>query len=193
MLFSSITFLFYFIPIVILVYYMMPKRLRNGVLLFASLVFYAWGEPKYVLFMLFSVTQGYVAGRLVERYRGRMGARIALALSVVFSLGMLGYFKYADFFISNFNAVTGLGIPLLRVTLPVGISFYTFQIMSYVLDVYRADAKAQKNYVNLATYISMFPQLIAGPIVRYTDLERQLTERTYEMSAVAQGVRRFVL
>lgn len=193
MLFSSITFLFYFIPIVILVYYMMPKRLRNGVLLFASLVFYAWGEPKYVLFMLFSVTQGYVAGRLVERYRGRMGARIALALSVVFSLGMLGYFKYADFFISNFNTVTGLGIPLLRVTLPVGISFYTFQIMSYVIDVYRADAKAQKNYVNLATYISMFPQLIAGPIVRYTDLERQLTERTYEMSAVAQGVRRFVL
>lgn len=193
MLFSSITFLFYFLPIVILAYYVMPRSFRNGVLLLASLVFYAWGEPKYVLFMLFSITQGYVAGRLIERYRESKIAKAAMILSAVFSLGMLGYFKYADFFIDNINRMTGLSVPMLRVALPVGISFYTFQIMSYVIDVYRADAKAQRNYINLATYISMFPQLIAGPIVRYTDLESQLTKREYKLDKIAQGVRRFVL
>ena len=144
MLFSSITFLYCFLPCVLLVYFAVPDRMKNLVLLLASLFFYGWGEPKYLVFMLATVTQSYIAALLVERFRGTKIAKLALAVSAVASLGLLAYCKYADFFIGNFNAVTGLSIPLLKVALPVGISFYTFQILSYVIDVYRGGVPAQR-------------------------------------------------
>lgn len=194
MLFSSIPFLFYFLPCVFVLYFLVPMRWKNTVLLLASLFFYAWGEPKFVVFMLASIVQGYVLARLVEKYRADRGrAKLFLTLSLVFSLGLLGYCKYADFFLSGFNAITGLHIPLLRVALPIGISFYTFQILSYVVDVYRGDVKAQRNFIDLAAYIAMFPQLIAGPIVRYSDIASQLEHRTHSLADVAAGARRFVL
>ena len=177
MLFSSITFLYCFLPCVLLVYFVVPDRMKNTVLLLASLFFYGWGEPKYLVFMLAAVTQSYIAALLVERFRGTKIAKLALAVSAVASLGLLAYCKYADFFIGNFNAVTGLSVPLLRVALPVGISFYTFQILSYVIDVYRGDVPAQRNFIDLAMYVAMFPQLIAGPIVRYSDIAGSLKNR----------------
>ena len=194
MLFSSIPFLFYFLPCVFVLYFLVPMRWKNTGLLLASLFFYAWGEPKFVVFMLASIVQGYVLARLVEKYRADRGrAKLFLTLSLVFSLGLLGYCKYADFFLSGFNALTGLHIPLLRVALPIGSSFYTFQILSYVVDVYRGDVKAQRNFIDLAAYIAMFPQLIAGPIVRYSDIASQLEHRTHSLADVAAGARRFVL
>ena len=177
MLFSSITFLYCFLPCVLLLYFIVPNRMKNTVLLLASLFFYGWGEPKYLIFMLASVTQSYIAALLVERFRGTKIAKAALAVSAVASLGLLAYCKYADFFIGNFNAVTGLSVPLLRVALPVGISFYTFQILSYVIDVYRGDVPVQRNFIDLAMYVAMFPQLIAGPIVRYSDIAGSLKNR----------------
>ena len=191
MLFSSITFLYCFLPCVLLVYFVVPDRLKNFTLLAASLIFYGWGEPKYLVFMLLSVTQSYIAALLVERFRGKKLAKLALALSAVASLGLLAYCKYADFFIENFNAVTGLSVPLLKVALPVGISFYTFQILSYVVDVYRGDVPAQRNFIDLAMYIAMFPQLIAGPIVRYSDIARSLKNRKTTLADASEGIRRF--
>ena len=193
MLFSSIPFLYYFIPWVVLVYFAAPKRLKNSVLLLASLLFYGWGEPKYLIFMLFSITQGYVLGILIEKYRGKKWSKVFLTASVLLSLLLLGYCKYADFFIHNFNVVTGLSVPLLKIALPIGISFYTFQILSYTVDVYRKAVPAQKNYINLAAYIAMFPQLIAGPIVRYSDIAKQLENRTHSMENAAIGIRRFLI
>ena len=193
MLFSSIPFLYYFIPCVLVLYFAVPKGLKNSVLLLASLFFYAWGEPKYLIFMLAAIVQGYVFGRLIEKYRGQKRARVFLAASVLFSLLLLGYCKYTDFFIANFNALTGLSVPLLRIALPVGISFYTFQILSYTVDVYRGDVPAQKNLINLAAYIAMFPQLIAGPIVRYADIEKELTQRQHSLAEAALGTRRFLI
>ena len=193
MLFSSIPFLYYFIPCVMLLYFLAPRKLKNGVLLLSSLFFYGWGEPKYLVLMLISITQGYVFGLLIEKYREKKVSKLFLILSILFSFAMLGYCKYADFFISSFNALTGLSIPLLKIALPIGISFYTFQTVSYVIDVYRRDVKAQRNYINLAAYISMFPQLIAGPIVRYSDIAAQLENRTHSLSDAALGVRRFII
>lgn len=192
MLFSSIPFLYYFLPIVLLIYFIAPKKLKNAVILLASLFFYAWGEPKYVILMILSITAGYVFGLLIEKFRGKTASKILLTLSVIFSIGMLGYFKYADFFINNFNAVTGLSVPLLKIALPIGISFYTFQLLSYTIDVYRGDTSAQKNPVTLAAYISLFPQLIAGPIVRYSDIEAQLVNRSHTFEKTATGIRRFI-
>ena len=193
MLFSSIPFLFYFLPCVVILYFLAPKCLKNCVLLLSSLFFYAWGEPKYLLLMLASITQGYVFGLLIERNRGNRRSKIYLTASILLSLGFLGYFKYADFFIGNFNAVTGLSIPLLKIALPIGISFYTFQTLSYTVDVYRGDVPAQKNYIDLAAYIAMFPQLIAGPIVRYSDIAAQLKTREHGLNDAAIGVRRFII
>lgn len=192
MVFSSIPFLYYFLPCVLLLYFAVPSRMKNTVLLLTSLVFYAWGEPKFVFVMLLSIIQGYVFGILIERSGGKR-AKLYLALSAVFSLGMLAYCKYADFFIQNFNAVTGLSVPLLKVTLPIGISFYTFQILSYTVDVYRKEVSAQRNFINLAAYVAMFPQLIAGPIVRYSDIAQQLNGRTHSMEKCSLGIRRFIL
>lgn len=194
MLFSSIPFLYYFLPLTLLCYFLAPRCAKNAVLLLFSLVFYAWGEPKYVLFMVASILQGYLFGRLVEKYRNYpRRSKLFLTVSVLFSLLLLGYCKYADFFIRSFNAVTGLSVPLLRVALPIGISFYTFQILSYVVDVYRGTVAAQRNLIDLGTYIAMFPQLIAGPIVRYADIEPQLKERRSTPDMIAAGAQRFVL
>ncbi|MBQ6847088.1 MAG: MBOAT family protein [Oscillospiraceae bacterium] len=194
MLFSSIPFLYYFLPLVLILYFITPKFLRNSVLLLSSLVFYAWGEPKYVFLMAISILVGYVLGLLIEKYnQNKKLSRLFLILSIVFSLGSLAYFKYADFFIENFNAATGLSLSLLNVALPIGISFYTFQLLSYTVDVYRGEVKAQKNIINLAAYISMFPQLIAGPIVRYSDVEKSLSTRRESFDMAAEGIRLFIL
>ncbi len=239
MLFSSIPFLYYFLPVVLAAYFLVPARLRNGILLCSSLIFYGWGEPKYVFLMMISILSGYGFGLLLEHYRGKPAAKlycgcsVAVSLgfllyfkyvflmmisilsgygfglllehyrgkpaaklycgcSVAVSLGFLLYFKYTDFFLENFNALTGLDLPLLRIALPVGISFYTFQIISYTVDVYRGEP-AQRNLIHLAAYISMFPQLIAGPIVRYSDIADQLKNRKHSTDLAAYGIRRFIL
>ena len=191
MLFSSIPFLFYFLPVVLILYAISPKKLKNFTLLVCSLVFYAWGEPRLVVLMLATVLIGYILGLLTERFPKYK--KVFLALSLTLSLGFLGYYKYVDFFITNINSITGLSIPLLKVALPIGISFYTFQLLSYNVDVYRGNVPAQKNFIDLAAYIALFPQLIAGPIVRYSDVAAQLKYRTHTWDKTAQGVRRFVL
>ena len=193
MLFSSIPFLYVFLPATLLLYFAAPRRMKNAVLLLCSLVFYGWGEPKYLLLMLFSIAQGYLFGLLIEKYRGKTRSTVFFWLSVSLSLLLLTYFKYADFFLDSFRAVKGLPVPALQIALPIGISFYTFQILSYVVDVRRGDASAQKNPIDLAAYIAMFPQLIAGPIVRYTDVAAQLRTRTHTRAGTAAGTRRFVL
>lgn len=194
MLFSSIPFLYWFLPCVVLLYFAAPRGLKNTVLLLSSLFFYGWGEPVYVLWMLLAIAAAYLSGLLIERFRSTLRlARAFLVLSVSFSLSMLGYFKYADFFIRNFNAVTGLSVPLLKMALPIGISFYTFQILSYTVDVYRGAVFAQKNFIDLAAYVALFPQLIAGPIVRYADVAAQLKERRHTPEKTALGMHRFLL
>lgn len=191
MLFSSIPFLYYFLPCVLILYFIVPKQLKNTALLLLSLVFYAWGEPKLVLLMLATIAVGYILGILTEKHSKYK--KLYLLLAVVLSVAALGYFKYADFFIANFNAAFGLSVPLLKIALPIGISFYTFQILSYNIDVYRGEVEAQKNPINLAAYITMFPQLIAGPIVRYKDVAKQLEKRSHSFDKAALGLRRFVL
>ncbi len=189
MLFSSITFLYYFLPIVLILYFIAPKKLKNFVLFISSLVFYAWGEPKYVFLMILSVAIGYVAGLLMDK----LPKKPVLFVSVGACLFFLVYFKYTNFFVTNINAVLKTEIPLLNVVMPIGISFYTFQIISYIIDVYRGDVGKQKNFLYLATYISMFPQLIAGPIVRYSDINDQLGHREFKSSELADGIRRFAI
>ncbi len=193
MLFSSVPFLFYFLPAVMLCYFIAPKKLKNAVLLGFSLVFYAWGEPRYVFLMAFSILMGYVFALFIEKNRGKKSSKLFAAASVIISVGLLGYFKYADFFISNFNAATGLSVPLLKISLPIGISFYTFQILSYTIDVYRGNAKARRNIIDFGAYVALFPQLIAGPIVRYTDIAADLTERKHSFEKAAYGTERFVI
>ncbi len=193
MLFSSIPFLYFFLPCVLLLYFVVPKCLKNTVLMFVSLFFYAWGEPKYVVLMAATILLNYVFGLLIEKFKGKVLSKIFVIASVAVDLASLGYFKYADFFIENFNAATGLSVPLLSIALPIGISFYTFQILSYTVDVYRGDVPAQKNPISLAAYVTMFPQLIAGPIVRYSDIEKQLNSRTHSFEKFSLGVRRFVV
>lgn len=192
MLFSGITFLYYFLPLAMGLYFAVPKRVKNWVLLLSSLVFYGWGEPRYVMLMGISILSGYGFGMLVERYRQQRAGKILCGTSIGVSLSFLLCFKYADFFIRNFRAVTGLEIPLLRLALPIGISFYTFQIISYTVDVYRGET-AQKNFIYLAAYIAMFPQLIAGPIIRYRDIAEQLVKREHTWKGAAYGIRRFIL
>ncbi len=191
--FSSITFLYYFLPIVLLIYFVAPKAMKNLVLLFASLFFYAWGEPKMVILMTLTIFICYVLSIIIDKYRDKIWSKIAFVSALFVCLGFLGYFKYADFFIDSFNKITGLNIKLLQIALPVGISFYTFQLLSYVVDVYREDVKVQKNLVNLFTYIAMFPQLVAGPIVRYKDIEKELTDRTHSFYKAREGIVRFLV
>ena len=193
MLFSSIPFLYYFLPVVLIAYFIVPDKMKNLVLLLSSLFFYGWGESKYVFLMLAVIGWGYILGLFIEKYRGQNAGKIALSLAVLLDVAVLGYFKYADFFIENFNGITGMEFPLLKIALPIGISFFIFQIMSYDIDVYRGNVAAQKNPLLLATYVAMFPQLIAGPIVRYVDVEKQLRQRTHSMDLVAEGIRRFMI
>ena len=192
MLFSSIPFAFYFLPAVLALYFAVPFRFKNAVLLAFSLFFYGWGEPVYLLLMMGSIVAGWVFGLLIGKYRGTPKARLFLTLSLVTSLGLLGWFKYADFAVENLNAL-GLQLTLPGIALPIGISFYTFQILSYTIDVYRGSVESQKNIVDFGAYVSMFPQLIAGPIVRYSDVARQLKNRTHSVEKASLGVRRFVI
>ena len=193
MLFSSIPFLYYFLPALVLCYFLVPKALKNTVLLVFSLVFYAWGEPKYVFLMLATILLFYGCGLAIGKAQSRKWKKLWLTVSVVISLGLLAIFKYADFFVDSFNAATGLSIPLLRLALPVGISFYTFQSLSYTIDVYRGNVPAQKNPISFGAYVALFPQLIAGPIVRYIDVARELDSRTHSWDDIAQGMRRFLI
>ena len=192
MIFSSLTFLFAFLPLTLAVYFLAPLRWRNLILLLVSLFFYGWGEPVYLILMALSICMGYLFGRLIGKYRGTPRAKLFMILSVVISLGLLGWFKYADFAVQNLNAL-GLSLPLPKVALPIGISFYTFQILSYTIDVYRGRTEVQESLVDFGAYVSMFPQLIAGPIVRYSDVARQLKQRTHSLEKASLGVRRFIV
>lgn len=192
MLFSSISFLFFFLTAIVLLYYAVPYKLKNTVLLLFSLFFYAWGGVKYAGIMLIAIALGYIFGLLIEKFREKKIAKVFVGLAVACIISFMLYFKYMDFFIDNFNKLLGTEIPLLKIVLPIGISFYTFQIISYVVDVYRGE-KAQKNPINLAAYVAMFPQLIAGPIVRYHDVALELEHRTHSFDKIGEGVRRFVI
>ena len=193
MVFSSITFLFYFLPIVLGIYYIVPKKFKNIVLLISSFVFYFYGEPTYVLLLAFSIIITYIFGILIYKYRKTEKSKIFLTLACVISIGLLVYFKYANFIIENINLWLSRKIDFINVALPIGISFYTFQMLSYLVDVYKGEAKVQKNILKLAMYVSLFPQLIAGPIVRYTTIEKQIDNRTHTFEKFALGVRRFII
>ncbi|MBQ4262210.1 MAG: MBOAT family protein [Ruminococcus sp.] len=192
MVFSSLVFLCIFLPAVFLLYSAIPNlKVRNGLLIVASLVFYAYGEPVYVLLMLFSSVLNYLCARFVRA--GRHGrSRTALVIAVAVNLGILAAFKYTGFFVSSLNSVFSLSIPVPQIALPVGISFFTFQALSYVIDVYRGDVAVQKNYFNVLLYISFFPQLIAGPIVKYHDIAQQIENRSQDIDKIARGLRRFI-
>ncbi len=195
MVFSSLVFMFAFLPVVLLIYYLLPVKFRNAFLLIADLIFYGWGEPVLVFLMLFSILINYIAGILIEKSNSNNKKRkIILIASVVIDLGLLGFFKYAGFITNNLKVVLPfLNIPLISIPLPIGISFYTFQIMSYTIDVYRRDTEAQRNIIAFGTYVSLFPQLIAGPIVRYRDVDDQLVERHENLQLFSRGIRLFLL
>lgn len=193
MVFSSIVFLFRFLPLFFILYYLVPERMKNLLLFLGSLFFYAWGEPVYVLLMLFSTVADYIHGRLLGRLRGKRGARYVLLSSVLINLGILCFFKYADFLIQTVNGLLGADLPLLELPLPIGISFYTFQTMSYTIDVYRGEAKVQKNLLDFGVYVTMFPQLIAGPIVKYRDVEKEIHHRAIDLYSVSDGLKRFCI
>lgn len=194
MVFSSLTFLFAYLPIVLAVYYLVPMRWRNLVLLLVSLFFYGWGEPVYILVMIFSILMNWIFGNFISRYRDsdRKKAKNFLVGCIVVNLALLGFFKYWDFFASNLNHL-GLSLPILRLSLPIGISFYTFQTMSYPIDLYRKQTDPQKSLVSFGAYVCMFPQLIAGPIVRYVDVAKQLDHRTLGRQSFYDGTRRFIV
>lgn len=189
MLFTSISFLYYFLPIVIILYFIVPKKFKNFILFLSSIFFYFCGEPIYTFLMIGEIFIAYVGARYLEKHRKKSILVSLLAIHI----GALGLFKYSDFTINNINKIFGSKIPLLKLALPIGISFYTFQIISYVVDVYRGKVKAQKSFLKLATYVSLFPQLIAGPIVRYETIEKELDSRTSNFENFAYGVRRFVI
>ena len=193
MLFSGIPFMYYFLPTVVLIYFLAPGKWRNGVLLLSSLLFYGWGEPKYILLMLVTIFAFFGAGLAMGRIQDRKRQKTVLSLAIAIGVLLLGIFKYLDFFLSNFGAITGLPVKLLRLALPIGISFYTFQCMSYVIDVYRGNVPPQKNIVTFGAYVALFPQLIAGPIVRYVDVAKELESRNTTWDDAYLGARRFVM
>ncbi len=193
MVFSSISFLYYFLPIAIILYFLVPNKFKNLILLITSLGFYFYGEPKYIILMLGSIFIAYVFGMLMEKTKKQKTKKTLLAVSISINVFLLGFFKYADFFIENVNTIFSSNIGLLKLALPIGISFYMFQTISYLIDVYKQKVKAQKSFLKLATYISFFPQLIAGPIVRYETIESQLDERKHTTENFSNGVRRFIL
>lgn len=193
MLFSSITFLYYFLPVLLILYFIVPRKSKNVVLLIASLIFYAWGERVYLCLMLAETAVGFLAGLCIEKYRDKVASKLAMASSIVIGIGALALFKYADFFIGTLNGITGLNLPLWNIALPIGISFYTFQILSYTIDLYRGNAEVQYSLLDFATYVTLFPQLIAGPIVRYADVAAELKERAHTIGGFASGVSRFTV
>lgn len=193
MVFSSILFLFRFFPIFMICYFAAPRRMKNIILFLGSLIFYAWGEPVYVLLMLFSTVSDYLHGRGIEACRGKNAARWLLASSLLINLLVLCFFKYADFLTGVVNSVAGTSLPMLNLPLPIGISFYTFQTMSYTIDVYRGEAKVQKNLLDFGVFVTMFPQLIAGPIIKYTDVQNQLHDRKTDIQDISYGLKRFTV
>lgn len=198
LVFSSITFLYYFLPIVVVLYFITPMpngspKLRNITLLVASIVFYGWGEPIYLLLMVAEIFILWFFGLKIDKYRGKFKSKLFLILSLVVGLGILGFFKYADFFLYNVNRFTHINIPLLRLALPIGISFYTFQTLSYSIDLYWGKTKVQKNPLDFTTYVMLFPQLIAGPIVRYVDVAAKLKTREHTLERFSSGSRRFIV
>lgn len=193
MVFSSLYFLYIFLPVVLILYYALPRTsVRNCILLLASIIFYAWGEPVYVFLMIFSILINYVLGLDIAR-SGKIRKRVQFVVAILINLGLLGFFKYYGFVVENINALAGLHLRVRELALPIGISFYTFQILSYIIDVYRGQVAAQKNLIRFALYVTMFPQLIAGPIVRYDDIEQQLTSRNITLARFAKGCERFIL
>ena len=194
LVFSSLSFLFWFLPIFLGVYFIAPKKVKNFILFIFSLIFYAWGEPIYICLMLFSTVFDYINGLLIERFGlNTKGSKVVLIIAMIGNLGLLGVFKYFDFFMGSLNNVFGLSLPFLNVALPIGISFYTFQTMSYTIDVYRGVVPAQHNIITFGSYVTMFPQLIAGPIVQYKTVERELNSRSVGLEDVYIGVRRFLI
>ena len=196
MVFSSLFFICIFLPVTLILYYVVPKKLKNFVLLLMSLVFYAWGEPVYVLLMIFSIIFNYLSARSISYYaeaEKKKAKVITFIFNIIINLGLLCFFKYYGFVIENINAVAHTNIPIHSLALPIGISFYTFQTLSYVIDVYKNNVKVQKNIINFGAYITMFPQLIAGPIVRYADIEVQLNERILSLDKIAEGATYFVI
>ena len=193
MLFSSVSFLYYFLPITLILYFVSKDKYKNIILLLASLFFYFYGEPKYTVLMLISAFSAYIHGILIEKFREKGYSKLFLVSGLVVSLGILIVFKYMDFIIKNINYISNSNIKLLRLVLPIGISFYTFQGLSYIVDVYKKDAKVCRSFVDFATYVCLFPQLIAGPIVRYTTIEDELKNRTHSFDKFAYGVNRFVV
>lgn len=194
MVFSSLTFLLFFLPLVIFLYFIAKDKYKNMILLLFSLLFYAWGEPKYVMLMIVSIVINYFLAILIhKKKKNKVVSKILLVVSILINIGFLVLFKYSDFFIENFNKLFNLKIKSLNLVLPVGISFYTFQLLSYVIDVYRGDVKVQKNIFDLGTYVALFPQLIEGPIVRYETIEKELKERTHSLEKILLGTKRFVI
>ena len=194
MVFSSILFLFRFMPAAFVVYYLVPRRFKNFTLLVLSLIFYSWGEAKYFPIMIASILVDYTASGLIESHRdNKLICRLALIFSMVFNLGMLGFFKYTNFFVGNLNALFGWNLPGISFVLPLGISFYTFQTMSYTIDVYLGKVKAERNLIDFGAFVVLFPQLIAGPIVRYTDINRELKDRQINLPQIQDGIKHFIL
>jgi len=193
MIFSSIPFLFFFFPLFLILYYLVPFKIKNIILLIFSLIFYAWGEPVYIVLMIFSSIVDYINGRMIEKYYdNKVKKRFFMIGSVIINVLLLGFFKYSDFLIENINNIFNLSIPLLELGLPIGISFFTFQTMSYSIDVYRGEVKAEHNFLNFMTYVSMFPQLIAGPIVRYQTVSDELYKREITFEKFSSGFVRFL-
>ena len=193
MVFSSIPFLFFLLPLCLILYYAVPFSLKNGILLVFSLIFYAWGEPVYILLMFFATMVDYINGLLMERFGNTKAKRtFFLSCSIIVNLSVLAFFKYADFLIININHLFGTNITPLELGLPVGISFFTFQTMSYIIDLYRGEVETEHNYFTYLTYVSMFPQLVAGPIVRFSDINKELHKRTLRRSEIEEGLLRFM-
>jgi len=193
MVFSSISFLYYFLPIVLIVYFLVPKKAKNLVLFASSMVFYFYGEKVYTLIMVAEILVAYISGVLIDKYRDTKHCKTILTVSVILCFSALFYFKYANFLILNINNLLNSSLSLLEITLPIGISFFTFQIVSYIVDVYNKKAEVQKSFLKLATYVSLFPQLIAGPIVRYVDVDRELSNRKFTTEDFSAGVTRFTI
>ena len=189
MLFTSISFLYYFLPALIIIYFITPKKYKNIILLIASLLFYLYGEPKYVFLMIAEIIIAYIGAILIDKYKNQ--SKNILITTLFIHVFLLIIFKYTDFIIQTINDISNANIKLLNIALPIGISFYTFQIISYVIDVYNGKVKVQKNIINLATYVSLFPQLVAGPIVRYQTVEKELDDRVHSFNNFAYGIRRF--
>ena len=189
MLFTNISFLYYFLPVLIIIYFIMPKKFKNIILFLASMIFYFYGEPKYILLMILEILIAYIGGILIKKYKNKK----MLFGIIIIHIRFLCFFKYTDFIIGNINNIFNANFKLLNLALPIGISFYTFQIISYEIDVYRGKVDVQRNFLKLATYVSLFPQLIAGPIVRYETIENELDNRTHSFEKFSYGVERFVI